>query len=114
MNEHDLFMPTLNGPEVRHRAAELAPPGHATAGDGERRRAHRHFAWLSQRSGIPVGTLQNATRDHNPQGITLVRVYDIANALRRDDEKLRDVVAAITVDDVPLPDGDDAALRAAS
>lgn len=95
-------MPTLNGPEVRHRAAELVPAGYTTTADGERRNAQRHFVWLAERSGIPVGTIQNATRDNNPQGIALGKVYDIAAVIRREGEDLRDTVTAITLQDSSL------------
>lgn len=98
MNPHDLFMPVLNGHEVRHRAAELAP---SAAGPhvepGRTREGRSHFVWLSQQSGIPVGTLQNATRDHNPQVVSLPRVYQLAASLSRPGEDVRDVVAAIVV-----------------
>jgi hypothetical protein len=92
----------LNGPEVRHRAAEFAPAGDDSPADSARR-AQRHLAWLSDQSGIPVGTLHNATRGHNPQTISLPRVYDLAAVLRRDSEDIRDTVAAIVsaADDKP-------------
>lgn len=95
MNTHDLVM-FLNGQEVRHRAAELAP---ADQSGETARNAARHFVWLSQQSGIPVGTIHNATRDTNPQGISLPRVYDLAAPLCRPGEDIREVVAAIALDD---------------
>lgn len=84
MKPHDSRM-LLNGTEVRHRAAELAPADPDLTADGARY-AQRHFMWLSEQSGIPVGTLHNATRDHRPQGIVLSRVYDVA-AIVRDEDK---------------------------
>lgn len=103
-------MALLNGHEVRHRAAELAPSvTDSNVEPSDTRNAARHIAWAAQASGIPVGTLHNATRDHNPQGISLGRVYDLAAALRRPDETdIRTVVAAIIAkDDKPETDDDE-------
>lgn len=83
----------LNGHEVRHRAAELAPAA-VEPTDGKRN-ASPHFEWLEKMSGIPVGTLHNATRDNSPQGVSLTRVYDLAKCLRRPGEELPAVVSAI-------------------
>lgn len=91
-------MPLLNGHEVRHRAAELAPPiADTNAESGGVRSGRWYFLWLSVQSGIPLGTIHNATRDHNPQGISLPRVYALAEHLRRRDEDIRAVVSAICV-----------------
>jgi hypothetical protein len=95
-------MSILNGPEVRGRAAELAAADAGSLPNGDRG-ARPHLAWLAERSGIPVGTIQNATRDNSPQVIALNRVVDIARVLRRDGESLRDVVVAITAGDTALP-----------
>jgi hypothetical protein len=101
----------LNGHEVRHRAAELAPrdPGDKPAEDTEPARpAARHFLWLSKQSGVPVGTIHNATRDSNPQGISMGKVYDLAAHLARTGEDIRDVVAAIVLgEDKPEDDSAD-------
>lgn len=97
-------MAILNGPEVRRRAAELAPRGLSPkpSSDGIREAAP-HFEWLSDRTGIPVGTIHNATRDANPQNISLPRVYDLARHLCRAGEELQVVVAAITGGDDQKP-----------
>lgn len=101
IDPHDLFMSYLNGSEVRQRAAELAADTDTdvepSAGD---RYAGHHFRWLAKRTGIPVGTLHNATRDR-PQGISLSLVFKLAVALRRADEKISDAVAAIVAEDGP-------------
>lgn len=97
-------MAILNGSEVRRRAAELAPRGLSyTAPSDGIREAAPHFEWLSDRTGIPVGTIHNATRDQNPQTISLPRVFDLARHLCRSGEDLQVVVAAITADE-PKPD----------
>lgn len=102
-------MALLNGHEVRHRAAELAPSvTGSNVEPSETRNAAWHIAWAAQAAGIPVGTLHNATRDHNPQGISLGRVYDLAAALRRPDETdIRAVVAAIIAKDENTENDDD-------
>jgi len=88
-------MSILNGREVRRRAFELAP---VDAGSlvGGKREASPHMAWLAATAGIAVGTIQNATRPRNPQGISPNKAKGIARALQRDNETLRDVLAAIT------------------
>lgn len=101
-------MPFLNGHEVRLRAAEMAS---AVAGSsvepGGTRQADHHIRWLAQETGIPVGTLHNATREH-PQVISLSRVLTIAALLKRKDERVRDTVAAIIVEqDEDPPKKDD-------
>lgn len=58
-------MPKLNGPRVRHRLAEK---------DWD-------LAMLSRETGIPEGTLKNATRDRDPQPVNLRRVYRVRAAL---------------------------------
>jgi len=95
-------MPFLNGHEVRHRAAELSSSGGEDAASADlvgARQAKRHILWLAEQSGIPVGTIHNATRDHSPQVISLPKVYELASTLRRDDEDVRDTVAAIVAKD---------------
>ena len=99
-------MAILNGREVRERAAELAPRGlsHKPIGDTPRDAAPE-LMWLSERTGIPVGTIHNATRETNPQPVSLTRVFDLASHLSRAGEDVRDVVAAITAgEDQPKPE----------
>lgn len=108
MYTHDLVMPILNGHEVRHRAAELYAADDDAATPDSKRGAQPHVLWLAERSGIPVGTIHNATRDHDPQALSLHRVYELATALRRTGEEVRDVFAAITSgNSEPTPDKDD-------
>lgn len=90
-------MPTLNGPEVRLRAAEMASTVADSNVEPGTRQADDHIRWLSQRTGIPIGTLHNVTRDH-PQGISLSRVFTLAASLRRRGEKISDTVAAIVAE----------------
>lgn len=84
-----LVMPTLQGSKVRTRAA-------ARGWD---------LAQLAAVTGIPHGTLRNATRDRKPQGLSLTRVYGVARALRDGDDPLDQVVAEITAgkDDDGVP-----------
>lgn len=93
-------MAILNGSEVRHRAAELVPADFDAKGAGARDAA-RHLVWLAEQSGLPVGTIHNVTRDHNPQGLSLDRIYQLAAPLRRPDEGIRDAVAAILATEQP-------------
>lgn len=106
MNTHDMHMPIrLNGQEVRHRAAEMAVVGGGPAStDLGSRNAREHILWLAEQTGIPVGTIHNATRDHSPQTISLLKVYELAAVLRRDDEDVRDTVEAITAKDDEKPE----------
>lgn len=90
-------MSILNGREVRRRARELAPVDTSAHLRGKRE-ASPHIAWLAETAGIPVGTVQNSTRPRNPQVISPDKVKVIARVLQRDDETLRDVLAAITVE----------------
>lgn len=69
-------MPTIQGSKVRARAA--------ARGWG--------LARLAAETGIPHGTLRNATRDQHPQELSLPRIYDVARALG-DGQPLDDVVA---------------------
>jgi hypothetical protein len=101
-------MAFLNGREVRERAAELAPRGlsHRSPSDSLRDAAP-HITWLADRTGIPVGTLHNATRETSPQPVSQMRVFDLAAQLARAGEDVRDVAAAITAGDEqpePTPD----------
>lgn len=99
-------MAFLNGHEVRQRAAELAPQD---ATYKTKRDAQPHFAWLSKRTGIPVGTIHNATRETNPQTISLQRVYALASHLCRDGEDIRAAADAITAEEEkpkPRPEPD--------
>jgi hypothetical protein len=98
-------MAILNGREVRERAAELAPRGlsHKAPADNPRVAAP-HFAWLAERTGIPVGTIHNATRETNPQPVSLTRVFDLATHLSRAGEDVREVAAAITAGDDQKPE----------
>jgi hypothetical protein len=99
-------MAILNGREVRERAAELAPRGlsHKAPGDTPRDAAPE-LMWLSERTGIPVGTIHNATRGTNPQPVSLTRVFDLAAHLSRAGEDVREVAAAITAgDEQPKPE----------
>lgn len=90
----------LNGQEVRHRAAELASADPGTKSQPETARdAQRHIVWLSEQVGIPVGTLHNVTREANPQTISITKAFDLAKALRRTHESVKQVFDAITADD---------------
>lgn len=96
-------MPYLNGHEVRRRAAEFASSATETSAEpAGTRYADHHFRWLSQQTGIPVGTLHNATREH-PQVISLSRVFRLASLLRRKDEKISETVAAIVAEEEQPP-----------
>lgn len=69
-------MPTVNGPEVRHRAAERG----------------WDLARLASETGIPHGTLRNATRDREPQELSLPRIYEVSRVLARPGETPRQLV----------------------
>lgn len=97
MKHHDLVM-LLDGPEVRRRAARLAPgpsSRRTRTRETQRRPASAHLEWLANRASIPVGTIQNATRSQNPQSVSLPVVYAIAAAVRIDDETIDETFAAI-------------------
>lgn len=89
MIPHYRVMPKLNGSRVRHRVA---------AKDWD-------LSTLSEATGIPEGTLKNATREHDPQPVSLRRVYRLIDAL---DLPLGELVAASSdgVPDSPPPQPD--------
>jgi lambda repressor-like predicted transcriptional regulator len=81
-------MPTIHGSKVRTRAA--------ARGWG--------LAQLAAETGIPHGTLRNATRDRHPQELSLPRIYDVARALGGDqpvDQVVADLMTAKDDDGVP-------------
>lgn len=83
MDAHDHHMPTLHGSKVRTRAA--------ARGWG--------LAQLAAETGIPHGTLRNATRDRDPQELSLPRIYDVARALCSSETHLDQTVSEITAKD---------------
>ncbi|WAL67086.1 helix-turn-helix transcriptional regulator [Amycolatopsis cynarae] len=60
-------MPFLNGPLVRDLAAEHG----------------WDLAALADRAGIPLRTLQNITREHDPDPTTRIRLHNLAKALAK-------------------------------
>lgn len=76
-------MPLLNGPRVRHLAAERG----------------WDLPTLARKADLNPRTLANTTRPDSPQPVSLPALYAIAGALAHGDQDARDVAANIVADD---------------
>lgn len=88
IDKHDVFMPILNGPRVRHLAASRG----------------LDLPTLAKRCGIHKRSLQNATRGRNPDNIALPRVYRIASELADTPGSVEALVAEILANNDGVPD----------
>lgn len=77
-------MPLLNGPRVRHLAAERG----------------WDLPTLARKAGFHPRTLANTTRPDSPQPVSLPALYALAGALAYGDQDARDVAASIVIDPV--------------
>lgn len=75
-------MPLLNGPRVRHLAAERG----------------WDLPTLARKAALHPRTLANTTRTDSPQPVSLPALYALAGALAYGDQDARDVAASIVVD----------------
>jgi transcriptional regulator with XRE-family HTH domain len=75
-------MPLLNGPRVRHLAAERG----------------WDLPTLARKADLNPRTLANTTRPDSPQPASLVALYALADALKLPDQDRRDVAASIVND----------------
>lgn len=84
MTAHDRRMPLLNGPRVRHLAAERG----------------WDLPTLAERAATHPRTLTNVTRQDSPQPASLRFLYALAGALAYGtDQDPRDIAASIVADD---------------
>lgn len=77
-------MPLLNGPRVRHLAAERG----------------WDLPTLARKADLHPRTLANTTRPDSPQPVSLPALYALAGALAYGDQDARDVAASIVLDPV--------------
>jgi hypothetical protein len=77
-------MPLLNGPRVRHLAAERG----------------WDLPTLARKAALHPRTLANTTRPDSPQPVSLPALYALAGALAYSDQDARDVAASIVIDPV--------------
>ena len=84
MTAHDRRMPLLNGPRVRHLAAERG----------------WDLPTLARKADLHPRTLANTTRPDSPQPVSLPALYALAGALAYGDQDARDIAASIVNDPV--------------
>jgi hypothetical protein len=82
MTAHDQRMPLLNGPRVRHLAAERG----------------WDLPTLARKAALHPRTLANTTRPDSPQPVSLPALYALAGALTHNGQDARDVAASIVLD----------------